>query len=100
MTTISRRQAIISGAMAAASGLLARARLLATAAQPRTKVSFAVPPGACDAHVHVFGDPQKYPFIPGRVYTPESASVAELRSSLSALHLERVVIVHPSVYGT
>lgn len=68
--------------------------------QPRTKVTFDVPAGACDCHVHVFGDPKKYPFFAGRTYTPETASVAELRQLLSALRLERVVIVQPSVYGT
>jgi predicted TIM-barrel fold metal-dependent hydrolase len=59
-----------------------------------------VPSGACDCHVHVFGDPKKYPFFANRTYTPEMASVAELRQLLSALRLERVVIVQPSVYGT
>ena len=63
-------------------------------------MSFDVPPGACDCHVHVFGDPKKYPFFAGRTYTPETASVDELRQLLSALRLERVVIVQPSVYGT
>jgi predicted TIM-barrel fold metal-dependent hydrolase len=72
----------------------------AAAPQPATKVSFDVPAGACDCHVHVFGDPKKYPFFAGRTYTPETASVEELRQLLSALRLERVVIVQPSVYGT
>jgi predicted TIM-barrel fold metal-dependent hydrolase len=75
-------------------------RAFAAAPQPRTKVTFDVPPGACDCHVHVFGDPKKYPFFAGRTYTPETASVDELRQLLSALRLERVVIVQPSVYGT
>jgi predicted TIM-barrel fold metal-dependent hydrolase len=72
----------------------------AAAPQPRTKVNFDVPPGACDCHVHVFGDPQKYPFFAGRTYTPEPATTDELKRSLAALHMERVVIVQPSVYGT
>ena len=59
-----------------------------------------MPAGACDCHVHIFGDPQRYPFVPGRVYTPEPASVAELRSMLDALDMDRLVIVQPSVYGT
>ena len=63
-------------------------------------MNFDVPPGACDCHVHVFGDPKKYPFFAGRTYTPETASVDELRQLLAALRLERVVIVQPSVYGT
>src|SRR5262249_15997831 len=35
-----------------------------------------------------------------RVYTPEAASVAEMRSLHRALHVDRVVVVQPSVYGT
>jgi predicted TIM-barrel fold metal-dependent hydrolase len=101
MEKVSRRELLIGGAMAGAAGFFGRADvLLAKAAQPSTKVNFNVPPGACDAHVHVFGDPQRYPFFAGRVYTPESASVAEVRAMLDTLHLQRVVVVHPSVYGT
>jgi predicted TIM-barrel fold metal-dependent hydrolase len=33
------------------------------------------------------------------MYTPEGASVAELRSVHRALHIERVVVVQPSFYG-
>ena len=74
--------------------------MFAKSAQPATKVDFDVPAGACDCHVHIFGDPQQYPFFSGRVYTPETASVAELRALQGALHMDRVVIVQPSVYGT
>ena len=86
--------------MAGVVGLLQANDVHAAAPQPRTKVNFDVPPGACDCHVHVFGDPAKYPFFSGRTYTPETASADELRQLLSALRLERVVIVQPSVYGT
>jgi predicted TIM-barrel fold metal-dependent hydrolase len=87
--------------MAGAAGIVSRAEVLrAKASQPTTKVNFSVPAGACDTHVHVFGDPKKYPFFAGRVYTPEQASVGELRSMLKAIHMDRVVVVHPSVYGT
>jgi len=72
----------------------------AAAPQPRTKVNFEVPAGGCDCHVHVFGDPQRYPFFSGRTYTPEPATVQELRQLLAALRLDRVVVVQPSVYGT
>jgi predicted TIM-barrel fold metal-dependent hydrolase len=50
--------------------------------------------------VHVFGDPQRFPFSPSRTYTPEPASVEELRKLHRALHTDRVVVVNPSVYGT
>jgi predicted TIM-barrel fold metal-dependent hydrolase len=86
---------------AAIAGAAARAsRLAATAAQPSTRVRFKVPGDACDCHTHVFGDPARFPFAAGRTYTPEPASVAEMRKLHAALHTTRVVIVQPSVYGT
>ena len=65
-----------------------------------TPVQFDVPEGACDCHVHVFGDPSRFPFAASRTYTPESASVAQLLAIHRALHISRAVIVQPSVYGT
>src|SRR5579872_2978179 len=86
---------------AVAAGILLRGRpSLAKASQPATPVDFDVPPHACDCHTHIFGDPTKYPFWPGRVYTPETALPAEMSALHRALHMERVVIVTPSVYGT
>ncbi|WOH84162.1 amidohydrolase family protein [Bradyrhizobium sp. BEA-2-5] len=70
------------------------------AAQPSTAVNFDVPAGACDCHTHIHGDPQRFPFFAGRVYTPEPASPEEMAALHKALHIERVVIVTPSVYGT
>ena len=83
-----------------AAALLAARRARAKASQPSTKVDFAVPAGACDCHTHVFGDPARFPWWPGRGYTPETASPGEMAAMLKALHMERVVIVTPSVYGT
>src|ERR1700680_1887079 len=71
----------------------------ATAAQPSTPVNFDVPAGACDCHTHIHGDPEKFPFFAGRVYTPELASPEEMSALHKALQIERVVIVTPSVYG-
>lgn len=73
---------------------------LAAASQPSTPVNFDVPAGACDCHTHIHGDPGKFPFFAGRVYTPEPASPEEMAALHKALHIERVVIVTPSVYGT
>src|SRR5580693_2318276 len=70
------------------------------ASQPATPVDFDVPAGACDCHTHIFGDPDKFPFAAGRVYTPEPASPAEMAALHKSLHIQRVVIVTPSVYGT
>jgi predicted TIM-barrel fold metal-dependent hydrolase len=97
---LSRRE-VLSAAVIGAAAVVSRTRLVAAkAAQPSVPVSFDVPAGACDCHVHIFGDPQKFPFVSTRSYTPESASIDELRALHRALHVDRVVVVHPSVYGT
>jgi predicted TIM-barrel fold metal-dependent hydrolase/predicted NBD/HSP70 family sugar kinase len=70
------------------------------ASQPKTAVAFAVQEGACDCHVHVFGRAAEFPFAERRLYTPPPASAAELLALQQALHLSRVVIVQPSVYGS
>jgi len=72
----------------------------ATAATPRTSIGFDVPEGACDCHVHVFGTEAQFPFAEPRSYTPPPAGVNALSALLRTLHLSRVVIVQPSVYGT
>ena len=79
--------------------LLQMAALLATASQPRTPINFAVPAGGCDCHTHIFGDPKRFPMTPSRVYTPEPALPDEMRALHRALHMDRVVVVQPSVYG-
>ena len=94
------RRAFLSGI--AATGL-AGSRKLGISAETRqsiTPVRFDVPDGACDCHVHVFGDGGRFPFAASRTYTPESASAAELLAMHRALHIGRAVIVQPSVYGT
>ena len=65
-----------------------------------TPVKFDVPPGACDCHTHIHGDPRKFPFWPKRVYTPEPALPEAMAALHKSLHIQRVVIVTPSVYGT
>ena len=54
----------------------------------------------CDTHVHVIGDPDSYPMVSERRYTPGIASVEDLLQHLKIQQLNRVVIVQPSVYGT
>lgn len=74
--------------------------ILAKASQPTTPVSFEIPAGACDCHTHIHGDPEQFPFFAGRSYTPEQALPEEMAMLHQALHIQRVVIVTPSVYGT
>ena len=67
-------------------------------AQPQTP-GWRLPPGACDAHVHVFGPPERFAYNPLRQITP----VAAPRDTLYALHrtlgIERCVIVQSMVHG-
>jgi len=92
------RRSILLASLAAGVTMQNRPAL-AKAAQPSTPVNFDVPAGACDCHTHIHADPAKFPFYPGRVYTPEPASPEEMSALHKALHIERVVIVTPSVYG-
>ena len=96
---LSRRDLLKTAAAAALIGRRTTA-IRAAAAQPKTPVQFVVPSGACDCHTHIFGDARQFPWTADRVYTPEPASIAEMRSLHRALHMERVVVVQPSVYGT
>ncbi len=84
----------VSGGMLALAAGRARAQARATAPV------FPVPPGACDCHVHVIGDPDVYALAPDRTYTPPQAPVEALLALHDALHIERVVVVQPSIYGT
>jgi predicted TIM-barrel fold metal-dependent hydrolase len=93
------RRDILKATLAAAATMNLRSAH-ARAAQPETPVNFQVPPGACDCHTHIHGDPARFPFFSGRVYTPEMALPEEMAALHKALHMQRVVIVTPSVYGT
>jgi len=98
---LSRRDILVgAGVLATDNVFRPMTNAFAKAAQPSTPVSFQVPKGACDCHVHVFGDPKRFPFAAPRTYTPESAAVEELQALHRTLHLDRVVIIQPSVYGT
>ena len=93
------RRTLMLGTIATGIAVQTR-KLFARASQPATPVNFDVPLGACDCHTHIHGDPEKFPFFVGRVYTPETALPEEMAALHKSLHIQRVVIVTPSVYGT
>jgi predicted TIM-barrel fold metal-dependent hydrolase len=98
---VTRRELLIGMAAAGTAALIRPIESAwASASQPQTAVNFDVPPGACDSHTHIFGDPAQFPLASSRVYTPEQASIPEMRSLHKALHTDRVVIVNPTIYGT
>src|SRR3954451_12314749 len=95
---LTRRSILL--ASIAAGVIMPNRTAFAKAAQPSTPVNFDVPASACDCHTHIHGDPEKFPFFIGRVYTPETALPEEMAALHKSLHVQRVVIVTPSVYGT
>ncbi len=98
MTSRPTRRAFL-GTVGALAGAGSAEVLLAAASQPATPLTFAIPPQSCDCHTHIFGDPAQFPLFEGRTYTPEPASPEEMARLHEALHMQRVVIVTPSVYG-
>jgi 2-pyrone-4,6-dicarboxylate lactonase len=64
------------------------------------KPALVLPPGACDAHCHVFGPASKFPYSADRSYTPPDAPVENLRRLHAQLGISRAVIVHASCHGT
>ena len=93
------RRDLLAGALGTAFITRPRAAV-AKPSQPATPVNFAVPAGSCDCHTHIHGDPERFPFYAGRAYTPEMALPVEMAALHKSLHIQRVVIVTPSVYGT
>jgi 2-pyrone-4,6-dicarboxylate lactonase len=65
-----------------------------------TTPAYRPPSGACDAHCHVFGPTDRFPYAPDRSYTPPEAPVAELRRVHRTIGVERAVIVQASCHGT
>ncbi len=60
---------------------------------------YVPPPGAVDAHCHVFGPAAKFPFAPTRKYTPVDASKEQLFALRDFLGLSRNVIVQATCHG-
>jgi predicted TIM-barrel fold metal-dependent hydrolase len=66
----------------------------------RRKPRFKLPSGATDAHCHVFGPGDKFPYAPNRRYTPEDAPKEMLAALRAHLGIDRAVIVQASCHGT
>jgi 2-pyrone-4,6-dicarboxylate lactonase len=64
-----------------------------------SKPSYVPPPGAVDAHCHVFGPGDKFPYAPERKYTPADAGKEQLFALRDFLGFERNVIVQATCHG-
>lgn len=60
---------------------------------------FVPPPGAVDAHCHVFGPGEVFPYAPERKYTPCDAGKAQLFALRDHLGFARNVIVQATCHG-
>lgn len=64
-----------------------------------SKPKLELPKGAVDAHCHVFGPGDKFPYAPERKYTPCDAGKEKLFALRDLLGFERNVIVQATCHG-
>ena len=64
------------------------------------KPKTSAPPGAIDAHAHVFGPLDQFPYVEERGYTAPEALLASWLLMHSVIGIDRGVLIQPSVYGT
>lgn len=64
-----------------------------------SKPLYTPPPGAVDAHCHVFGPGDVFPYAPERKYTPCDASKEQLFALRDHLGFDRNVIVQATCHG-
>jgi predicted TIM-barrel fold metal-dependent hydrolase len=70
------------------------------APDPDTRVpKYRPPAGATDAHCHIFGPADRYPYAADRTYTPPDAPLAAFQKLQKILGLERAVLVNASCHG-
>lgn len=64
-----------------------------------SKPELRLPPGAVDAHCHVFGPGAEFPYAPERKYTPCDAGKKELFALRDRLGFSRNVVVQATCHG-
>ena len=65
-----------------------------------SKPRFQLPPGSVDAHCHVFGPGDQFPYAPERKYTPCDASKDQLFALRDHLGFDKNVIVQATCHGS
>lgn len=63
----------------------------------RGATTAAVPPNACDCHIHLYD--RRYPAAPEATLRPPDATPPDYRRLQARIRTERVVVVTPSTYG-
>jgi 2-pyrone-4,6-dicarboxylate lactonase len=64
------------------------------------KPAFKMPPGACDAHVHIFGPANRFPYVTESRYSPKDVPKEDLAALHRELGIDRSVLVQPTCHGT
>lgn len=64
-----------------------------------SRPAFVPPPGAVDAHCHVFGPADRFPYAPERKYTPCDAPKERLFALRDFLGFSRSVVVQATCHG-
>ena len=101
------RAGIIRTARKLMDGVGLRARVLMERDDPARRIRtrtprhrFTPPPGACDAHCHIFGPGDKFPYAADRAYTPPDSGIDDFERLQQRLGLSRAVFVQASCHGT
>jgi 2-pyrone-4,6-dicarboxylate lactonase len=63
------------------------------------KPDFVLPPNSCDAHCHIFGPSNKFPYLQERSWTPVDAGKEDLFALHDFLGIQRCVIVQTALHG-
>jgi predicted TIM-barrel fold metal-dependent hydrolase len=63
-------------------------------------VTFEVPDGAWDAHIHAIGVVERFPLATDRSYTPAIVPIERYVALMDRLGISHAVLVQPSIYGT
>jgi 2-pyrone-4,6-dicarboxylate lactonase len=75
--------------------------MIPACAPPREPSRPKAPPpaDACDAHAHVFGPAERFPYAQDRSYTPPDAPLAKYMAMLDTVGFARGVLVQGSAHG-
>ena len=72
-------------------------RIAGPVSQPK-RPRLLPPPGAWDSHFHIFGPSDKFPYQPGRAYTPPDAPVERLIALLDQLGFSNCLVVQGNAH--
>ena len=66
---------------------------------PHHPTSFTPPPGATDAHCHIFGPRRRFPYSDDRTYTPPDSGIEDFEVLQARIGLSNAVFVQASCHG-